>query len=362
MTFWHWLILLVVISISKFLCLSSLLIGFANTPAVLISGADIKYRGTSRYTAGTLAAIILQSIAAITLSALIISYARYITSDTRNIVVLIVTTVIAIYPMWETVSLARMERVNEPESYVLKEVSHKAVPYSFLIIVVFTLLFVFQPSILDTLFYWLIGLAAFVGIASVISVVIIARRGLGAGSPIPNIETEQIKDELPADSTPEVGRDIAWIDVLGHVCRVLDFDRAGTAIGAGNSVKAKSISKPYGYLLVESPNFVEPFRLPITHREDFLLAASVFDNPDLVDLINQEEMLVTYVPEQHLPTGHSLSIMHALHYVIVPCETLDSYYEINGDEHTDTSNLERLFGKFVYNGEIKVQVNPEPEV
>jgi len=37
------------------------------------------------------------------------------------------------------------------------------------------------------------------------------------------------------------------------------------------SVKAKSRFKPYGYLLVESPIFNQPAKLPIVHRDDFIL-------------------------------------------------------------------------------------------
>lgn len=77
--------------------------------------------------------------------------------------------------------------------------------------------------------------------------------------------------------TPEVGREIQWTDIVRHVFRVLDFDRAGTIIGPGNSAKAASSLGAYGYLLVESPILNQPVRLPIVHRDDFLLAASVFD-------------------------------------------------------------------------------------
>ena len=51
--------------------------------------------------------------------------------------------------------------------------------------------------------------------------------------------------------TPEIGRDVAWIDVIRQVFRVIEFDRAETTIGPGDTVKAKSRFKPYGYLLVE---------------------------------------------------------------------------------------------------------------
>lgn len=155
----------------------------------------------------------------------------------------------------------------------------------------------------------------------------------------------------------EIGSDILWIDVLGHVFRVLEFDRAGTTIGAGDTVKAKSRFKPYGYLLVESPIFKQLARLPIVHRDDFVLAATVFDELRLADLVKEEELLVTYVPKQHLPTGHALGPSHVLHYVLVPRGTLDECYD--ADAHL-TAPLNQVFGELAYEGEIKVQVNPEP--
>jgi tetratricopeptide (TPR) repeat protein len=177
--FWHWVLLLIIVVVGNFLCLGSMLIGFANSPAVLISGADIKFRGTARYTLGAIVAFLFQSIAAITLSALIINYTRYITSDSgKNVFIWIVGTVGAIYPMWQTWSLARRERLTEPESYIVKEATHKAVPYSLLIAVVFTLLFVFKPIVLDALFYWLLVVATLVSIGSVISMVLLAQQQL----------------------------------------------------------------------------------------------------------------------------------------------------------------------------------------
>lgn len=106
--------------------------------------------------------------------------------------------------------------------------------------------------------------------------------------------------ESPTAGPPEIGRDIKWIDVINQVFRVLEFDRTGTTIGSGDSVKATTRFKAYGYLLVESPIFSQPVRLPIVHRDDFILAVTVFDEPQLVDLVTEEELLVTYVPKQHL--------------------------------------------------------------
>ena len=54
-------------------------------------------------------------------------------------------------------------------------------------------------------------------------------------------------------------------------------------------------------------------------------------------------------------------ITHALHYIIVPRGTLERYYEFNNDEHMANPAPEKLFKKFVWNGEVCVQVNSDPK-
>jgi hypothetical protein len=164
------------------------------------------------------------------------------------------------------------------------------------------------------------------------------------------------------DIIPEIGKEISWADIVNHAFRVLEFDRNKTTIDKNNQVKAKSSFKPYGYLLVESPILNQKVRLPIIHRDDFLLAASVFDEPKLADIVVDEELLVTYAPKHLLPKGLSGSPHHVLHYVITPRGTLDSYYSINNDIHMAKPEPQKLFGPFVYQGEIKVQINPEPKL
>jgi len=163
------------------------------------------------------------------------------------------------------------------------------------------------------------------------------------------------------DIVPEIGREISWADIVNHAFRVLEFDRSDTTIDQNNQVKAKSSFKPYGYLLVESPILNNRVRLPIIHRDDFLLAASVFDEPKLAALVVDEELLVTYAPKHLLPKGLSGSPHHVLHYVITPRGTLDSYYSKNNDMYMAKPDPQKLFGPFVYQGEIKVQINLEPE-
>jgi hypothetical protein len=164
------------------------------------------------------------------------------------------------------------------------------------------------------------------------------------------------------DIIPEVGREISWLIIVNHVFRVLEFDRSDTTIEQNNQVKAKSSFRPYGYLLVESPIMNQKVKLPIIHRDDFLLAASVFDEPKLVGLVADEELLVTYSPKRLLLKGLSGSPHHALHYVITPRGTLDFYYSMNNDIHMAKPEPQKLFGSFVYQGYLKVQVNLEPEL
>lgn len=159
---------------------------------------------------------------------------------------------------------------------------------------------------------------------------------------------------------PLVGSEISWGEIVRHMFKIHDFDRAGTTIGPNDQVKASSLNHPYGYLLVDSPILDQKVSLPIIHRDDFILATTVFDEPRLVQLLAEAELLVTYAPKRVLPTGLSGSSSHVLHYAIVPLGTLDRYYSMDGDRHMALPAPEKLFGQFVYEGEIKVPVIPEP--
>jgi hypothetical protein len=164
------------------------------------------------------------------------------------------------------------------------------------------------------------------------------------------------------DVVIEIGREIFWADIVNHVFRILEFDRSDTTIDQNNQVKAKTSFRPYGYLLAESPILNSKVRIPIIHRDDFILASSVFDEPKLAGFVADKELLVTYSPKRLLPKGLSGSPHHVLHYVITPRGTLNSYYSINNDIHMAKPEPQKLFGSFVYQGEIKVQVNPEPKL
>ena len=163
------------------------------------------------------------------------------------------------------------------------------------------------------------------------------------------------------DIIPEIGEEISWANIVNHTFRVLDFDRNGTTINENNQIKAKSLFQPYGYLLAESPILNNKVRLPFIHRDDFLLAASVFDEPKLAPMVKDEELLVVYAPMHLGPKGLSASPHHVLHYVITPRGTLDAYYSKNNDMYMARPEPQKLVGQFVYQGEIKVQINPEPE-
>jgi hypothetical protein len=164
----------------------------------------------------------------------------------------------------------------------------------------------------------------------------------------------------PFAMIPVVGQDIKWTDIVRQVFRVLEFDRADTAVLADGTVKAATRTEPYGYLLVESPILNVKARLPITHSADFALATRVYDDPRLAEVIEETEFLVTYFPKHKLPMGLA-GITHALHYVIVPRGTLERYYEFNNDDHMANPAPEKLFKEFVWHGEIRVQVNSDPK-
>jgi hypothetical protein len=161
---------------------------------------------------------------------------------------------------------------------------------------------------------------------------------------------------------PDIGRDIEWTDVIRQVFRVLDFDRNKTVIREDGKVVIRSIFKPYGYLLVESPVLNQQARLPIMHRDDFLLAASVYDNPFLVEDIKKKDLLVTYIPRQELPGGFAAGVTHTLHYIITSKNVIDKYYEEGKDARIAKPEPEKLFYNIAWEGAIRVGINLDPEL
>lgn len=164
------------------------------------------------------------------------------------------------------------------------------------------------------------------------------------------------------DIIPEIGKEISWADIVNHVFRIYEFDRNGTTINENNQIVAKSRFQPYGYLLAESPILNNRVKLPIIHRDDYFLATTVFDEPKLINLVESDEFIVTYSPKILGPKGLSGSPHHVLHYAIVPKGTLDYYYSVDNDAHMAKPEPNKLVGSFVYDGEIRVQINSEPNI
>lgn len=158
---------------------------------------------------------------------------------------------------------------------------------------------------------------------------------------------------------PEVGLGIKWNDIIGEVFLILEFDRNGTIINKNNKVIARTKTMPYGHLLVQSPIHDQPIRLPIVHRDDYSLAASVFDEPKFLDALNQSDLLVTYVPKYNFPKGNT-GISHVLHYVITPKGTFDKYCETLSLYGKNSINLESIFIKFVWDDYLSVKINTDP--
>jgi hypothetical protein len=67
----------------------------------------------------------------------------------------------------------------------------------------------------------------------------------------------------------EIGKVISWKESVNMLFKILDFDRNGTISDGSRNIKAKSMFVPYGYLLVENPNFTTKLKLPIIHKDDF---------------------------------------------------------------------------------------------
>ncbi|MEN6335596.1 MAG: hypothetical protein ABFE01_15200 [Phycisphaerales bacterium] len=162
---------------------------------------------------------------------------------------------------------------------------------------------------------------------------------------------------------PVIGQHIQWSDIIGQVFRVREFDPGDTVLQADGQVSAKTLAQPYGYLLVESPILNQPAVLPICHRDDLFLASSAFDEPKMAQAVVEEaELLVTYLPQDVFPDGRAASLQHHLHYVVVPLGTLHRYYEVADAVHLAKPAPEKLFGSFMYEGELRVQANPDPHL
>lgn len=157
---------------------------------------------------------------------------------------------------------------------------------------------------------------------------------------------------LFSNKPPKIGGKITWDKIINQVLKVLELDRNKTTINENGEVKAKSRFTPYGYLLVESPILNKIHRLPIIHRDDFKLATYFFDNPNLKEIQNVADLLVTYSPKHVKELGLSASPHHVLHYAVKPKDVFEEYY-------TNNKNApEEIFGPYKYEGMIDIHVDP----
>lgn len=159
--------------------------------------------------------------------------------------------------------------------------------------------------------------------------------------------------------TNEKTQDISWSSIVGHVFRVLEFDRAGTTMDSSGRITPVDDFSPYGYLLVESPTYKLPFKLQIVHRDDFFLATTFFDDPNVLKQFKDMDLLVTYIPEYKTADGR-IGISHALHYNITLKGILEQYYK--NESHLTNPEPGKIFGKFIYHGEIKIGTNFNPSL
>jgi len=115
-----------------------------------------------------------ESITALTISALYLTWVNYITEGQgKYLLAWIIGFIAAIYPAWQAWGLARRERLTEPESYAVKVVAHTAAPITFIFTFFATLFFVLNIQIVSSI---LIPLVIFASILIVSSVTIMLLR------------------------------------------------------------------------------------------------------------------------------------------------------------------------------------------
>lgn len=157
-----------------------------------------------------------------------------------------------------------------------------------------------------------------------------------------------------------VGRDIKWVEIKKEVLRIIDFDKNGTSVDSTGIVRSRSTLKPYGFLIAEWPIIERKVKIPIVHRDDFLLASSIYDNADLLKQIQGYDILVTYYPPDPKDYPNS-AYLHQLHFAITPPTTLEKFYDIKKNTLLGC-DPEIIFGDFVWVGELNVKINFEPKL
>lgn len=156
-----------------------------------------------------------------------------------------------------------------------------------------------------------------------------------------------------ATITPEVGKLIPWSQIVNKPLRVLSFDSNGTTVTNAGKVRAKSYTKPYGYLLVEQPGEAIYFKLPITHKVDFRLITSVYNHSDIqVESLEDRDIIVMYSPKSIRGNGLAKGAWHVLHFAITPAGRIEEFYL----EDSNT-NLEDLFGILNFTSNLGVHLD-----
>lgn len=157
-----------------------------------------------------------------------------------------------------------------------------------------------------------------------------------------------------------VGKDIKWNQIEREVLRIINFDRSDTVIDNNGKVISKSSLRAYGFLTIDWPVIERKVKLPIIHRDDFLLASSIFDNSEFLKEVEGFDILVTYCPIDPKVDENSV-FLHKLHFVITPPNTLEKYYEMRNKSFLGC-DPEILFGDFAWMGELKVKINSNPDL
>jgi hypothetical protein len=149
-----WIIFVVVLVAANYLTVGAQLIGLSNIAGVFFCGEDAQKQGRSKPLLGITISILFQSIVAISLSALVVSWGFYVTGGPANAILSgLIIGLLAIYPSWQARELSNRERVHEPESYIRKGPTHLALPVSLLATLTATVSFMLFPSVLDSVFY-----------------------------------------------------------------------------------------------------------------------------------------------------------------------------------------------------------------
>lgn len=155
----------------------------------------------------------------------------------------------------------------------------------------------------------------------------------------------------------EIGKKISWKDSINIVFKIVDFDSNGTSVDHLGNVHSKNMYEPYGYLSVNNPNYTGVLKLPIIHKDDYLLVEQYFTNTQLKKIIDDKDFLVVYRPREITPEGLA-GIYHCLHYVITPQGTFTEFFKKYGCSSNEV-NIEKLFIKFSWDM-VKVETNETP--